>query len=318
MERMEHNKLIFQKFLDKYKGKKIAVVTHNKADVDAISSALGISAVLPESIICTEEDMKNGAELLCKRLGIKTIELNSIDKSDFAGIVVTDTSAFTLCPAARDWPILCIIDHHRSSGRDMKGEFEIIDEESPSAAEIVANLTNPTDKRICFALSVGIIADGARFKSARQETFETLGKMMKNANAHYSDLLSFAEPEPKDEAKIAILSSMQKMNYIYQDGCYIATSETISNESDVASILTEAADVAFVAKWNDETNETRVGARARREVKVGMNDVMSIAAKSTGGSGGGHPKAAGGAFKCHTEEALDLCVQTFSQLINKK
>lgn len=309
---------LFKKFLNKYQNSRIAVVTHNKADVDAISSALGIHSILPNSVICTEDDMKNGAEMLCHHLKVHPVALSSLNPNDFDGIVVTDTSAYTLCPSAKGWKILAIIDHHRASGKDMAGEFEIIDENSPSAAEIVANLTDPKDQRICFALCVGIIADGARFKSARKETFQTLGRLMEYAKATYPDLLHYAEPEPKSEAKLSILKSLQNLDYRFESGYFIATSEAKSNESDIATIVTEAADVAFVAKWVDETNETRVGARARKSVQVPMNEVMSIAAKSTGGAGGGHPKASGGAFKCHTKEALDLCIETFIKLANEK
>lgn len=318
MEKFSNNKNLFQNFLNKYQNSKIAVVTHNKADVDALSSALGIHSILPNSVICTEDDMKNGAEMLCHHLKINVVALSSLNPKDFDGIVVTDTSAYSLAPSAKGWKILAIIDHHRSSGKDMVGEFEIIDENSPSAAEIVANLINPTDKRICFALCVGIIADGARFKSARKETFQTLGKLMDYTGATYPDLLHYAEPEPKHEAKLAILQTLQNLEYRFENGYFIATSETKSNESDAATIITEAADVAFVAKWVDETNETRIGARARKNVSVPMNEVMSIAARSTGGSGGGHPKASGGAFKCHTKEALDLCIETFLKLANER
>ncbi|MBI5222938.1 DHH family phosphoesterase [Candidatus Micrarchaeota archaeon] len=313
---LDSNITIFKNFLKKYGNKRIAVVTHNKADVDALSSAFALSSVLPNSIICTDEDMKNGADALCERLKIKVHSLPDFEqfKDEFAGIIVTDTGAYTMCPATRDWKILCIVDHHQASGRDMKAEFEIFDDKSPSAAEIVANLIDPKQKDVCFALSVGIIADGARFKSARQQTFETLGRLMKIADAPYGELLSYAEPEPKPEAKAAILSCLSKSKSVYVNDYFVATSETISNESDAASALTEAADVAFVAKWNDEFQETRVGARARRMVSVPMNEVMSLAAKSTGGSGGGHPKAAGGAFKCHTQEALEKCIETFEKL----
>ena len=96
MEKMGHNKLIFQNFLKKYKNKKIAVVTHNKADVDAISSALGISSTLSDSVVCTDEDMKNGAEMLCERLGIEVRSLKELDKEDYEGIVVTDTGSYSL------------------------------------------------------------------------------------------------------------------------------------------------------------------------------------------------------------------------------
>lgn len=300
------------------RGRKIAIVTHNRADADAISSAFALSRHFPGSVICTSEEMSEGARLLSSRLGIETSELSDLDKNSIDGIIVVDTSAYTLVPSARGWRILCIIDHHRAEGRDMKGEHEIIDEESPSAAEIVAGLLPDLEKDAAFALAVGVIADGARFKSARMETFSTLARLMGICGAKYGDLLAFAEPEPKDEAKIAILSAMKRLSFVYAGGYIIATTEVGSNEADSASLITEAADVCFVAKWKDREKETRISSRARKSVKVPLNTVMAEVGRELGGAGGGHPKAAGAAVKVHTEEALKKCVETFTRFAEKQ
>ena len=317
-ENNSENKTLFGKLLAKYGKDKVVIVTHNRADVDAISSSYSIHKAFPNSILCTREEMTQGAQMLSSKLGINPTPLNELEKNkkDFAGVIVVDTSAYTLVPDAKGWPVLGIIDHHRADGRDMKGEFEIIDQEAPSAAEIVANILDEKEitKEMAFGLSIGIIADGARFKSARAQTFETLAKLMKIAKTPYTELLNYAEPGPKEEAKIAILKTMQKLNYIYAGGYIIATSEGISNESDAASLITEAADVTFIAKWKDETQETRISARARANVAVPLNEVMSKVAKSVGVAGGGHPKAAGAALKCHTDEALKKCVEVFADL----
>ncbi len=309
---------VFRQFLAKYGNKKIAIATHNRADVDALSSAFAVSRAIPGSVVCTSEEMNEGAKMLAERLGIAVLELEKLDRKGFEGLVVTDTSAYTLLPGAKDWKILCIIDHHRADGKDMKGEFEIIETESPSAAEIVAMIVPQIDKDVAFALSVGIIADGARFKSARANTFETLARLMRIAGAEYPDLLSYAEPEPKQESKLAVLSAMKRVEFVYASGYIVATTEVGSNESEAASLISEAADVAFVAKWKDKEKETRISARARRGVKIPLNLVMGEAAKSLGGAGGGHPKAAGGAFKAHTDEVLKKCVETFISVAERE
>ena len=300
----------FKEFLSRYQKSKIAIVTHNKADADAISSCYALSRAIPDSVICTAEEMRQGAKRLAEKLGIKVQDLDSLDKKDFAGIVVLDTAAYTLVPEAKGWKILLIIDHHQLQGKDMEGEFELIDNSSPSTAEIISNLID-VDKDAAYALSIGIIADGARFKSARKETFAALGKLMEIADAPYGELLDYAEPEQTVEAKMAILSSMKKIEYVYAAGYVIATSEAGCNESDAASIITEAADVAFIAKWKDREKETRISARARKSVKVPLNEVMGEVGKMFDGAGGGHPKAAGAALKCHTPEALKKCVEIF-------
>jgi nanoRNase/pAp phosphatase (c-di-AMP/oligoRNAs hydrolase) len=308
---------VFESFLKKHKHSKIAIATHTRADVDALASAFALGQVLPQSIVCTEEEMTEGAKALAKRLGISTKTLSCLNPKDFDGLAVVDTSAYTLLPQARGWELLLIIDHHRAEGRDMKGEFEIIEPESPSTAEIIAGIAPHVGKDAAFALCVGIIADAARFKSARVNTFETLARLMRIADAEYSELLALAEPDPKDEAKIAILSAMKRMEFVYAGGYLIATSEVGSNESDAASLISEAADVAFIAKWKDREKETRISARARKSVTVPLNEVMSEVGRELGGAGGGHAKAAGAALKAHTDEALRTCVEVFVRIAER-
>jgi nanoRNase/pAp phosphatase (c-di-AMP/oligoRNAs hydrolase) len=111
-----------------------------------------------------------------------------------------------------------------------------------------------------------------------------------------------------------MLKAMQRVQFIYGGGYLVATSEVGSNESDAASLITEAADVAFVAKWKDREQETRISARARPGVKIPLNKVMGEVAEALGGAGGGHPKAAGAALKAHSDEALRECVETFIRI----
>jgi nanoRNase/pAp phosphatase (c-di-AMP/oligoRNAs hydrolase) len=304
----------FRGFLAKYGKSRIAIVTHNKADVDSISSAYALTKILPNSVICTHEEMRVGAKMLAEKLGIRVRDLGQFNKKDFDGVLAVDTAAYTLVPEARGWKILGIIDHHRKEGKDIEAEFEIIEEESPSAAEIVAGLLDEIDKDTAFALCVGIIADGARFKSARGKTFEALGRLMKIAGADYKELLTYAEPEPPMEVKIAMLTAMKRVEFVYSAGYVIATSEVGSNESDAASLIADAADVAFVGKWKDREQETRISARARKNVHVALNEVMGQVGKELGGAGGGHPKAAGAAIKAHSQETLQKCVDVFIRM----
>jgi len=134
---------------------------------------------------------------------------------------------------------------------------------------------------------------------------------MEKAEAEYEELLEYAEPEPRQEAKIAMLTAMKRVEFVYAAGYVIATTEVGSNESDAASIIADAADVAFVAKWKNREQETRISARARKSVKVPLNEVMGEVGKLFDGAGGGHPKAAGAALKAHTDEALKKCIEIF-------
>ncbi len=306
-------------------GKKVAILTHNRADTDGLSSAYALSKLIPDSVVCAEEEMNEGAKLLAEELEIQTTEFSSLKKSGgksgIDGIITVDTSAYTLVPDAKEQNIIAIIDHHRPEGKDMQAPLEFIDSSSPSTAELIAEmyfaLGKPIEREAAYALSVGIISDGARFKSARLHTFETLAKLMKVAEADYQELMIFAEPDPAPEAKVAMLNAMQKIRYIYAAGYLIATSEASSNESDAASLISEAADVAFVAKWKDKGQETRISARGRKSVAVPLNEVMGEVGKRLGGAGGGHAKAAGASVKVHTDDALRECIEVFIEIAGR-
>ena len=302
----------FKKFLKNNSGKKFAVACHSKPDVDAVASAFAISRLFPGSVIVTPDEMNKGATLLCEKLNIKTQLIKKITRASFDGLIVTDVSNYTLLPEAREWHVVAVFDHHQAEGRDMKADNYFVDSGSPSTAELIATLLeNKFDSDVAFALCCAIIADGARFKSARVNTFATLARLMEIAGGSYSEMLGYAEPEFDSDVKIAVLKAMQRVKFVYSAGYVVATSEVGMSESDSASLISEAADVAFVANWKDAEKETRISARARKNVIVPLHEVMAAVAKEVGGAGGGHAKAAGASLKCHSDVALAKCVEVF-------
>jgi nanoRNase/pAp phosphatase (c-di-AMP/oligoRNAs hydrolase) len=318
-QKPEDLRALFRELLSKYHGKKIVILSHSKMDVDGLASAFAISNLLPGSVICYCEKPNYGAEILAERIGIKTGNIDSLNKKEFDGMIVVDSSTSTLVPAAKRWNVIAIIDHHQPEGRDLKAPYMFIEPCAVSTAEIIESIVPPEfweskqAIQVAYALAAAIIADGARFKSARQQSFAALSRLMNICQAEYSELLSIAEPETKEENKIAILKAFQRVQYVYCCGYIVATSEVGSSESEAASLIVEAADVAFVASWKDKEKETRISARARHHVMVPLNKVMKEISKELGGNGGGHEKAAGAYVKVHTEEALKKCVEVFQK-----
>jgi len=306
MEKKENSE-IFRQFLSANANEKLVISSHRKVDVDGLACAFALNQILPNSVIAVE-DMDDAASALAQKSGIVTLVLRELDKKQYPGLVVVDTASYTLLEPARDWKILLVIDHHHPQGRDMLCDNFIIDEDSPSTAEIIAGLLGPVSEKVATALAAAIISDTARFKSGRAETFETLSRLMKISGASYHELLGLAEPELRPDVKMAILKAFQRVSFSFVGGYVIATSEVGSNESDAAQAISEAADVAFVASWKDREKETRISARARKNVTIPLNEVMKEVGVSLGGNGGGHPKAAGASVKVHTQEALRACV----------
>jgi len=298
----------FQRFLSEKREERLVITSHRKADIDGLACAYALSRVFPNSIIALDE-LDEGAKGLAERLSISTAQIRELERKEYAGLVVVDTASYTLLEPARDWKILLVIDHHHPEGRDMEAGILIVDDGSPSTAEMVAGLLPDAGKDVAFALAAAIISDTARFKAGRADTFRKLAGLIEKSGAPYHELLELAEPELRPDVKMAILKACQRVSISYSGGLVIATSEVGSNESDAAQVLSEAADVAFVASWKEREKETRISARARKCVPVPLNEVMKDVGVSLGGNGGGHPKAAGASVKVHTAEALSRCVE---------
>ncbi|MDO8554047.1 MAG: DHHA1 domain-containing protein [Candidatus Micrarchaeota archaeon] len=303
----------FSAFLAKNKNKKFVICPHSKADIDAISSAYGLASAFKNSVIALPDDLNESAKTLVKYLGIRYELLSDLDKSKFDGMIVADTSAYTLIKPAKDWNVVTIIDHHKANGRDMSAPTEIFDEMSPSCAEIVANIIPKiNDEKIAFALACGIVADTARFKNGREKTFETLAKLIKTSKSTYLEILDYSEPELTVDAKVAVMRAFKRMTYTVVANYVIATSETGSNESDTAAHLSNIVDVAFVASYKEMEGECRMSARGRKTISVPLNEVCKTVAVSLGGNGGGHAKAAGLSVpKGDPGIVLKRCVEEF-------
>ncbi len=309
------NKEVFHKFLEKYGQARIAIATHEGADVDAIACSYAMKSVLPNSTIFLSDEPKEEAAVLKDMLGIKYEDLAKARKTDFDAMIIVDTATSVLLPEAKKWKIALIIDHHHPDGRDLKGEFEIMDEHAPSTAEIVAEILPSIGKDVATALAAAVIADAKRFKSARISTFRILAGLMEKSGVPYEKLLGIAEPELKNESKIAVLKAFQRCKMTIIGQYIVVTSEVSAHESDASSLLSEAAHASFVASWKH--GETRISARASPSLTVPLNRVMSRAAEGVG-SGGGHPKAAGASMKLHTEEALERCIEAFRSIVEEE
>lgn len=307
---LRKNKELFEKFLSEFKGKKLVIASHRKADADGIASAYALNSLFPDSVIAVPDEMDEGAKKLAEKLGLDVKVISELKKTDFEGMVVVDTSAYTMIKDAKDWKVVLIIDHHEAEGTDMSADYVIIDKDAPSTSEMVAELIGyeKLDEKLAFALSVAIISDTARFKSSSADTFEILGKLMKICKTPYVELLEYGEPELGSPAKVAVMKALQRVQFVWHADYVIATSETGSNESDAASLIAEIADAAFVGSWKDREKETRISARASKRLPVGLNEVMKEVGDTFGGKGGGHKKAAGASAKEHTDVVLKKCV----------
>ncbi|HIH22680.1 TPA: hypothetical protein HA238_03055 [Candidatus Micrarchaeota archaeon] len=329
-------KNLFSKFLHFVRGKRIAITMHREADIDSVASAYALSKVIPSSEILFLDKPDDRSKPLSEKLGVIIRMLGDVKPSDYDGLVVVDCSSHALLPSVKEngWKIIAVFDHHRKSGKDVSADFEFIDEESPSCAELIAILLdNRAEKNesaksvastksssiesalISFALAVAFISDTARFSSGRKETFELFSKLLKKSGATYTDLLFYADPPRSDDKKVALVKALQNVRYAYSNGILVAFCEAGSSESDVAETLVQRLDVAFVAKTDSQDNSiTRISGRVNKNIHtIKLNEIMRQVGSELGGQGGGHYKAAGARVRASPQEALKKCVEILFQ-----
>jgi len=306
--------------LDELTEKRVVITAHRKADIDAVASIFAINDMLEDAVIAVSEETEEGAEALLAHLGVPITDLEALNPGQYDGLILLDTSTTALAPAAKNWKVLLVIDHHQPEGRDIEGEYNIIQPDSPSTAEIIANeLDFDVSPKAAFALCCGIVSDTARFKSARKETFLTLGRLMEVCGSSYEEILKYSEYSREKDERIAILKGFQRAEYFEAGRYLLATSRVGSHGSDVASYLAEVSHASFVGDYKEKADETRVSARASKEFPVALNEVMSNVGKEFGGEGGGHKKAAGCSVKGEkTDEVLQKCIEITKQMLKSR
>lgn len=301
-------------FRKEYGGKRFAITSHRNADIDALSSMYALKSVFPEAVLALPDKIEEPAREFAKEIEIEGEKFSSLDPRDFDGLAVVDTSAPSLLPGAEAWRKILIIDHHHKNGFMFEAEFEIRDEHAPSTAEMLALLIPEMDEKVAFALACGIVADTARFKNGRRETFEQLLRLMDISKKSYMEILEWGEPEPTLKLKGEVLDALQKMKVTSAGNTLIATVEVRDNESFIASSISEFADIAVAAKWKASENSTKISVRARKSVDVQMNEVMAQIGKEFNGAGGGHPKAAG----CFAKERPNIVLRRIVEIVKEK
>ncbi|MEM2947909.1 MAG: DHHA1 domain-containing protein [Candidatus Anstonellales archaeon] len=298
---------IFSSFYSKYKNSKLVIATHENADMDALASAYVLKKYFPNSQIAVPKKIAYDAENFAKKFHIKFEWFEKLNPKNFDGLIAVDTSSKTLLPSEK-WKVLLIIDHHKGEP-DFNSEYKIIDENAGATSQIVAEILPTMDAETSFVLAAGILSDTARFKRGDLRIFETFTKLLKQSKKTYDEVYELGEPEKPKDAKKAVLTALQRLEFLELGGYIVALSHVGTKESISAALLSEIADISFVASYKEDEKIVRISARARNHVKVRLNEVMKEVGTAIGGDGGGHEKAAGAQGKASEQEALKKCVE---------
>lgn len=324
----------FISFLKKTKNKKLLILTHKAADVDAIASAaiLQESSKSKKAIIGVPGYLNQEAKLLAQKLSIP-YQLNPIIQN-FETIILADfNTADMIGPEASELqkfkgPIL-LIDHHFDSGENLASKgFSIIKPEAVSTTELLFKILKDskikTSPRTAQLIAAGIITDSNNFATANSQTFQAIAELLKISGKSFAQVKALFEIPQDISQRIASLKAAKRVQ-LYKTGDFvIAVSEVSCFENLAAdSLISLGADLAFVG-FADEKQQLRINARASESFlkKTGFDlakNVFLPLEQKNQGFGGGHAGAAG--FNSNSSDAQPLLEQclaiSFDFLKNK-
>jgi len=252
--------------------KRVAIVTHRRADADALACAKVLQLVLERlgvtvaAIVCPEGSQFGD----CSR------ELpNDVDL-----YVLVDVASLSQIPPLQGRYFK--IDHHHV-GDDIPG----IAVQRPSCTEIALKLAEEVGveltPEVAKLAALGIYADTGRLKRADAETLRLLAKLLEKTGGALGDLIREEERAEEPQRVIALLKGMKRLEAYRSSLGVICISHVGAYESDVASLLLSiGCNIALVASRKEDGVHVVMRSRGF--------DVATLA-KSLG-TGGGHKEAA--------------------------
>ena len=290
--------------IEQSKNKKVMITFHSIGDTDAISSALGISALLGNAHISSPDFLSANARLVLESFGMDQKDITNGFIKDAELIVMVDVNNFEDCGSFEtdlrnaSCEIL-VIDHHAPSKVD-RDLLIFNDEGYNSTASIVydifKNLGVAPDKRMAEALAIGIIADSAEFKNATAHSFVQIGELLSNAGLSYQELTEKFSRVAPPEIRLGTLKDLFNSEIAVINKMLFLKGETQSHAAAAADdAIKIGVDIALVASESEK--EISFSARCRppldKERQFHLGKIMKSIAKTIDGVGGGHPCAAG-------------------------
>ncbi len=285
----------FAEKLKAVKDKKVLVLTHHNADIDAAASAIalaeGLKQIEAETKAGAAESVSRAAQKLAE--GFKIIIDPDCEQFDF--VILVDTSVPEQLASVKNIRADFVIDHHPPGWLAEKA-VSYIDESAKSSAQLVylvlKEMKIDIDEKLAKIISAGIVADTAHFRHADSEVFSIMSELTRKIR--FSDVLQMITSEGADPSgRVAALKAASRMD-IYKFGeILVALSNVVSHEAAACrGLLKLGADIAIVVA--EKENEMRISSRAKEKItekNLDLSEMFKEVGKFLEGSGGGHPLA---------------------------
>jgi nanoRNase/pAp phosphatase (c-di-AMP/oligoRNAs hydrolase) len=317
-------------FLKSVRGKKVIILIHSLADLDAVGSAFALQSCLKNSSVAASDMPTAKARKLLRF--IKS-EVALVKKLNSDVLFILDTNSYDMLGELADEVRnfkgeKAVVDHHSLHPDSIKANHLLADSRCLSTSELIYELLEEMGCKIsekeAICLLCGIIDDSAGFKNANRKTFANVAQLLGKTRLEYEDILRLTETDMDVSKRIALLTACKRAE-VFRVGDYLIAKSTVGSfEAKAAEAMVNlGADFSFVGC--NCRKGARISARASEEVckKLGINlatQVMEKAGKMLRGSGGGHACAAGadGPYADAFDAAMDECVRLTKEMLERK
>ena len=291
-------------FLKPRIGKRAMLTFHSIGDTDAVSSAVSLSRHMKNSGVATPDIITSNANRILNKLGFSEAIPSNFDR-DAELVILLDANNFDELGAfssefgSFEGEVL-VIDHHfpNNIGRDNVYVFD--DEGYCATASIIYGLLTllgeKVDESEAKLLLTGIISDSAELRNSTPETFRQIGSLLDAAKTDYYSIRRLMSHIETPEARARAIEDMNAANISIEDGILFVFGAAGSHANLAAdNAIRLGADISIF--YSENPNEISFSARLNTEIdkryRIHLGRIMRDLAHIIGGTGGGHPAAAG-------------------------
>lgn len=312
--------------------KKVLILTHAGADVDAFASAAIFSLFLGKnSRIGIPDHINLNAKALAENTSTD-FEINP-DVSNFDSIIIVDLNSYEMLGSLKESvknykkPVY-LFDHHEKSDKTINfSRGSVLNPKAASTTEIIYDLFKKQKlkltKEMCMFIAAGLVTDTAHFLVADSKVFLIMYEMLNKSNKAFYEIVALFRVKVDPALKIAKLKAAKRVR-IYKISDYIVvTSDIGAYESDSAMALVRlGADIAFAG--DHEKGKVKISGRANNKfIKDSGFDLAKHIFIPLGnkfnGEGGGHPGASAFNGTANSlEEVFSECLSLTKKFMETK
>lgn len=316
-------------FMEKGKMRRVAIVCHRNADVDAYLSAYALAKLVralnrrAKVVIVTPDGMSTLAEKTSRFFPHGLVKESEQDYDLYVAVDVGHTellkSWFEKMKHSDGKKVL--VDHHPLSDASLY-DHRVVDPTATSAAEVVYSIYRqlhvPVGHRTAQALLTAMMFDSQHLGIVGKHGLKAAVELTE-MGASLESARRMLRSHPDYGEVVAKLKGAQRVTIFRLGEWVLVTSLVGSFQAPVARALVGlGADIAAVSGESEKETRTSLRSTARfndsTEVHLGTQ-VAGPAAEELHGFGGGHPTAASFTSTQGEDEANRTCVKLLSKLL---